>query len=225
MSALCPQDLEEVRTKLRRGNQILFTRDSGCLQPLLSLIRRQSHRTLVLWALEGCRPPLALLARRWPGEQRPVQAVQAARLWAQGRIKMPAARRAILAAHAAAKETADPVSIALCHAIGQACGTVHVETHAIGLAMYELTALVRLGLEGSAALPAASSLPCEPLCHEEITLPLSRRLETYARRLLYWEQAVNAHPGPWAPFLLKDGPNREQQRYEKQQHLKEAPPW
>ena len=56
-------------------------------------------------------------------------------------------------------------------------------------------------------------------------LPLSRRLETFARRLLYWEQAVNAHPGPWAPFLLKDGPNREQQRYEKQQHLKEAPPW
>ena len=106
MSALCPQDLEEVRTKLRRGNQILFTRDSGCLQPLLSLIRRQSHRTLVLWALEGCRPPLALLARRWPGEQRPVQAVQAARLWAQGRIKMPAARRAILAAHAAAKDIA-----------------------------------------------------------------------------------------------------------------------
>ena len=126
---------------------------------------------------------------------------------------------------AAAKETADPVSIALCHAVGQPCGTVYVETHAIGLAMYELTALVRLGLEGSAALPAASSLPCEPLCHEEITLPLSRRLETYARRLLYWEQAVNAHPGPWAPFLLKDGPNREQQRYEKQQHLKEAPPW
>lgn len=142
-----------------------------------------------------------------------------------GAGRVPAARRAILAAHAAAKETADPVSIALCHAIGQACGTVHVETHAIGLAMYELTALVRLGLEGSAALPAASSLPCEPLCHEEITLPLSRRLETYARRLLYWEQAVNAHPGPWAPFLLKDGPNREQQRYEKQQHLKEAPPW
>lgn len=64
MSALCPQDLEEVRTKLRCGNQILFTRDSGCLQPLLALIRRQRHRALVLWALEGCRPPLALLARR-----------------------------------------------------------------------------------------------------------------------------------------------------------------
>lgn len=72
---------------------------------------------------------------------------------------MPAARRAILAAHAAAKETADPVSIALCHAIGQACGTVHVETHAIGLAMYELTALVRLGLEGSAACPLLPPCP------------------------------------------------------------------
>ena len=57
MSALCLQDLEEVRAKLRRGSQILFTRDSGCLQPLLALIRRQRHRALVLWALEGCRPP------------------------------------------------------------------------------------------------------------------------------------------------------------------------
>ena len=56
-------------------------------------------------------------------------------------------------------------------------------------------------------------------------LPLSRRQETYVRRLLYWEQAANAHPGPCAPFLLKDGPNREQQRYEKQQRPKEAPPW
>ena len=32
----------------------------------------------------------------------------------------------------------------LCHAVGQGCGTVHVETHAIGLVVYELTAIVRM---------------------------------------------------------------------------------
>lgn len=219
MSTFCPEDAAEVHAKLRRGNQILFTRGSRCLQPLLALIRQQSHRALVLWALEGCQDPLALLADRWPGEQRPAQAVQAARLWAQGRIKMPAAQRAILAAHAAAKDTDDPVSIALCHAVGQACGAVHVETHAIGLPMYELTALVRLGLEGKTAL-----MPSEPFICEDLILPLSRRLEAYARRLLYWGQAARSHPGPWAPFLLKDRPNREQLRYEKEKQ-KENPPW
>ncbi len=108
--------------------------------------------------------------------------------------------------------------MALCHAVGQACSTVHVETHAIGLPMYELTALVHL-------YSPENPSPARHEAGDSLPLLLSRQLETYTRRLLYWEQAAPSHPGPWAPFLLKDRPNREQQRYLAQQAKKEDIPW
>ena len=55
---------------------------------------------------------------------------------------MPEAKRAILNCHAVAKELTNKEDIALCHAIGQACGVVHTVGHAIGLPIYELTAIV-----------------------------------------------------------------------------------
>lgn len=84
-----------------------------------------------------------VLKRRYPHESRPETAIALYRQWAMGNVKMPVAKRALLQVHAMAKEVQSPVDIALCHAGGQACASVHVETHGIGLAMYELTANVR----------------------------------------------------------------------------------
>ena len=55
---------------------------------------------------------------------------------------MPSARPAILAVHAMAKQLQDPGDAALCHGVGQGCSTVHTPRHAMGLPIYELTALV-----------------------------------------------------------------------------------
>ena len=52
-------------------------------------------------------------------------------------------RRAILDLHAMAKTLSDPADAARCHAVAQACSAVHTEAHAIGLAVYELTAIAR----------------------------------------------------------------------------------
>ncbi|MDD4438091.1 MAG: hypothetical protein PHS04_08665 [Tissierellia bacterium] len=52
--------------------------------------------------------------------------------WARGKIKMPAAKRAILNSHAVAKEINNSQYSALCHAIGHGGATVHVETQDIG---------------------------------------------------------------------------------------------
>ena len=49
----------------------------------------------------------------------------------------------ILAVHDYAKKTDDPIVQALCHALGQGCSTVHTVKHAIGLPMYEMTAMVK----------------------------------------------------------------------------------
>lgn len=190
--------MHDVRARFRRGNRILFSRDSTCLQELLRLIRQQKHRTLVLWAFACVQLPVAALEERHPGETRPRAAVSLCREWAAGKVKMPAAKQALLQVHAMAKELDDPVDVALCHAVGQACATVHVETHAIGLPIYELTAIVRArGMESCEAAVEA-------------------RIAEYIACLNRCAAAVDAQPLAWAGFLLDESrPNKEQLLFEK----------
>lgn len=188
----------DVEDKIRKGNQILFSRNSACLQELLRLMEAQSHRTLVLWALDCAAVPLAKLAEHCPAEDRPRMAIDASRAWARGEIKMPAAKRAILGAHAAAKEMKALADAALCHAVGHAGATVHVETHAIGLPMYELTAIVNecgfRDYQGAAA----------------------EKIEFYRQHLCYWQENTDNAGLPWADFLLDDSrPNKEKLLHEK----------
>ena len=192
-----------VEMKLKKGNQILFTRDSDCLQGLIRLIEKQKHRTLVKWALDCAQVPLVRFETRYPDEPRPRAALAACEAWARGQIKMPEAKRAILAAHAVAKAIEDKECIALVHAIGQAGSTVHTETHALGLVFYELTALVlRVGLE-----------QCDAVVSEKIAW--------YCERLSYWQDHSDDREISWAKFLLDDArPNPEQLRNEKHRTLK-----
>lgn len=190
--------MEDVRRRLSRHNQILFSRESPCLQELLGEIRQHRHRTLVLWAFRCVQRPLAILRAHLPQEDRPQQAVALCRRWAAGEVKMPIAKKALLQAHQAAKELTSPEDIALCHAVGQACATVHVETHAIGLPVYELTAIVRrFGPEA-----------CEK--------PVEERIAAYLSALPACAQEADDGSHRWAPFLLDDSrPNKEQLLLEK----------
>ncbi len=95
-----------------------------------------------MWALDFARLTLAQFESKYPNEYRPRICLELCEAWARGRIKMPTAKRAILDSHAVAKEIDDSGYGALCHAIGHAGATVHVGAHALGLAMYELTAMV-----------------------------------------------------------------------------------
>lgn len=178
--------LDEVRARQKRKNQMLFGLDSALLQPLSRLIAASSHRAVVLWAFELADESVEALQAGHPGEARPAQAVAVSRAWAAGQEKMPAAKRAILQCHAAAKEMDDPADIALCHAIGQACGTVHTTGHALGFPIYELTAIVRRhGVENCRA-------------------PAEARARHYEARLLHWQNNYKSHPGAWAAFMLAE---------------------
>jgi hypothetical protein len=187
-----------IRAKYRRGNQILFSRDSECLQELIVLIGKQKHRTLVMWALDCAQEPLAYFESKYPNESRPRRALELCEAWARGVIKMPEAKKAILDAHAVAKEIEDKECIALVHAIGHAGATVHVETHALGLVFYELTAIVlRAGLD-----------QCNPV--------VGNRIIAYTDRLLYWQANIDRLDVSWAAFLLDDiRPNKEKVLNEK----------
>lgn len=187
--------LEMVWQKYKRKNRVLFTRESPCLQNLLETLRRQGRLTVVLWALDCAEETTARLDQHVPQDQRPRETLELCRHWARGEARMNEAKSAILAVHAAAKETDDPVTAALYHALGQGCSAVHTEAHAIGLPMYELTALaLEQGVEN-----------CRIVIEDQI--------HHYKELLLY--RVSHQENGPWAPFLLRKRPNREQLRYEK----------
>lgn len=100
--------------------------------------------------------------------------------------------------HTAAKEISDSEYGALCHAIGHAGATVHVETHALGLPFYELTAIVlKYG-------------------KDNFQKPVSEKISYYMDRLQYWQENTDKLRFDWANFLLDDSkPNKEKLLSEK----------
>lgn len=176
----------DVEAKLKKRNKILFSRDSECLQGLIGLMELQNRRTLVMWALDCARLTLAEFEAKYPDEHRPRMCLDLSEAWARGRIKMPTAKRAILDSHAVAKEIDDAEYGALCHAIGHAGATVHVGAHAMGLPMYELTAMVlKYG-------------------RDNFQDPVSEKIIYYKDRLLYWQENIDKLKLDWAKFLKGD---------------------
>lgn len=177
--------VEEVNTRLKRNNQVLFAKNSEYLQDLSLLFREQDHRVIALWAFEFAAETIEKLKRKYPNEKRPQEAFTAAQSWAAGKIKMRQAQRKILDCHAFAKEISPQEDIAMCHAIGQACAVVHTAGHAIGYPIYDLTSLVfEYGIEN---------------CIEAVEM----RKRKYIDRLFYWREHLNNYQGEWADFMLK----------------------
>ena len=177
--------LDEVQIRLKKRNQVLFAKDTEYLQDLSTLFRDQNHRTMVLWALDLAAESVAKLEEKYPGENRPREALEAAWAWAAGKIKMRLAQRKILVCHTFAKEIDSKEDIALCHAIGQACAVVHTSGHAIGYPMYDLSAVIyRLGIEN---------------CAEAV----EQRKQEYINKLFYWNEHTCDYDGGWADFMLK----------------------
>lgn len=175
----------DVEQKLKKKNKILFSRDSECLQELKILIEKQKHRTLVMWALDCAKVPLVQFEEKYPHELRPRIALELCEDWSRGKIKMPVAKRAILDAHAVAKEIDDNVYGALCHGIGHAGATVHVETHALGLPFYELTSIVlRFG-------------------KDEYQKHVHKKINYYYQHLIYWQENIDKVDFNWAGFLTQ----------------------
>lgn len=177
--------------------KMFFSRESECIQPLRELIEKQLHKTLILWALECAEPYLAYFETHRPGESRPRRVLEIAGKWACGQVKMPEAKKAIHAAHSAAAAVGDKTRhdasvMAAGRAVGHAAATVHVETHALGLAFYGLTSKT-YSVEESEADAAVES-----------------EIDRLYSRLLFWEQHISQHKGPWAEFLQNDTlPNKE----------------
>ncbi len=177
--------MDEVKIKIKNRNQILFSKDSKFLKELDILLKEQSHRVLVLWALELADEALKNLQEKYPDEKSAEEAITAARAWAFGDIKMNLAKRKILDCHALAKSLQDKADIAVCHAIAQACSVVHTAKHAMGFPIYELSSIVyQYGIDES---------------YEKV----EKRKQEYIDKIYYWNKNIDKYKGKWANFILK----------------------
>lgn len=193
-------DLRDVYARKARGCQILFTRQSACLQPFRLQLCRCDRRAAVLWALTMAQQTAGELAEKYPQHSGVQTCVEVCLAWAAGKVKMPQAKPCILQVHAMAKTVSDPADAARFHAVGQGCSAVHTEAHAIGFAVYDCTALF---------LDVPQS--------EEAEHRLAERLQLYSDTLARCTQAA-AEPGrAWAPFLCRQQVNREYLLWQKEQ--------
>jgi hypothetical protein len=102
-------------------------------------ITRENHRKLMKWARKCSEHVLSLLEEQI--DKRLVYALQVAEEWENDAVPTGVAMKASLGAHAAARESTNPVSIAVARSIGQAVATAHMADHSMGAALYALKAL------------------------------------------------------------------------------------
>lgn len=148
-----------------KARKMLSDWEAPYLRPLIALVETQSKKTLAHWALDYSeRFILPLWSKHYPEDPRPEQALQAAREWLTGAIKLPQAKPAILACHAAARESeGTPVAQAAARAMGQSASTIHSASHCIGLALYGALAIAydTLGTKASwEDLESCAALAC-----------------------------------------------------------------
>ena len=113
--------------------------------PRLVTIRRggtltdTDHHLLALWAAACAEHVLDLFESEHPGDPRPRRAIEHARAWARGEVKMMESRAAGGHAMGAARDKQGAARHAA-YAAGQAGAVAHVAAHDLGAAAYAIKA-------------------------------------------------------------------------------------
>jgi hypothetical protein len=108
------------------------------------------HRLLALWAAACAEHVLELFESARPTDPRPRQAIEHARAWVRGEVKMTQARAAGGHAMGAARDLRGAPRHAA-YAAGQAGVVAHVAAHELGAAAYAIKAARAAAPEGEAA--------------------------------------------------------------------------
>lgn len=98
-----------------------------------------NHQLLALWAAACAEHVLHLFETEQPHDPRPRQAIEHARAWVRGEIKMSQSRAAAGAANSAARDLSGAARHAA-YAAGQAAAVAHVAAHDLGAAAYAIKA-------------------------------------------------------------------------------------
>jgi hypothetical protein len=115
------------------------------------------HRLLALWAATCAEHVLGLFESARPLDPRPREAIEHARAWARGEVRMMQARKAAGRAQAAARDLRGAPRHAA-YAAGQAAVVPHVAAHELGAAAYAIKAARAAAPAGEG--DAAARLEC-----------------------------------------------------------------
>ncbi|WP_328496234.1 hypothetical protein OHS59_28680 [Streptomyces sp. NBC_00414] len=117
----------------------------------------EDHRRLALWAASCAEHVLHLFESDRPGDPRPRRAIEHARAWVRGEVKMMEARAAGGHAMGAARDLRGAARHAA-YAAGQAGAVAHVAAHDLGAAAYAIKAARAAAPKGESEL--AGRLEC-----------------------------------------------------------------
>ncbi len=106
-----------------------------------NMIELNDHQLLALWSAACAERVLSLFEAAAPGDERPRKAIEAARAWVRGDLKMSEARKIAFASHAAARETHIESACLAARAAGHAAATAHVAKHSPHAAAYAIKAI------------------------------------------------------------------------------------
>lgn len=98
------------------------------------------HRLLALWAAECAAHVLPLFEAVQPDDPRPRRAIEMARAWMRGEVRMQEARTSAGKANAAARDLKGAPRFAA-YAAAQAANVAHVAAHELGAAAYAIKAV------------------------------------------------------------------------------------
>jgi hypothetical protein len=100
----------------------------------------EDHRLLALWAASCAEHVLPLFESVQPSDPRPRTAIERARAWARGEIRMSDSRMSAGKANAAARDLSGAPRHAA-YAAAQAAAVAHVAAHELGAAAYAIKAV------------------------------------------------------------------------------------
>jgi SAM-dependent methyltransferase len=113
-----------------------MTREPGALT-----LSEDDRRVLAPWAADCAERTLPLFEAHVAGDARPRDAVDGARAFARGELRIGPARTLAAQAHAAAREADEPAATAAARAAGHAAAVAHMAGHVLGAPAYAARAL------------------------------------------------------------------------------------
>jgi hypothetical protein len=143
-------------------------------------LHEQDHRLLALWAADCAEHVLPYFEDKYPEDDRPRKAIEAARAWTRSEMRVGPARAAGVAAHAAARDADEGAARAAARAAGQAAGTAHMAGHARHAAAYAVKAVTYASHSTDAAAAAATERDWQ-----------SQRLPQHLRQIAFLVRGVN----------------------------------
>lgn len=107
------------------------------------LLEVQQHKSLITWACQCVEHAIDILNIQI--DDRLLCALSVAKAWQEGNVKTGEAMKAAVISHSVARESSDPIHVAIARAVGHAVATAHMADHSLGGALYSLKAMKYAG--------------------------------------------------------------------------------